>query len=79
MASREVKWRIPDEGGQRMVDIVTDDQFIPDPSVLKIYERIHVPFAPVVSDAAMEGLRSGGVPLVADETWGRYDEYGGER
>jgi len=63
----------------RMVDIVTDDQFIPDPGVLKVYEHIHVPFAPVVSDVAMEGLRSCGVPLVADEAWGKYDEYGDVR
>ena len=65
--------------GERLVDVVSDDLFIPDPNILKRYVRIHIPYAPVVSDEAMAALERSGVVLEAPGPWGQYNEYGKDR
>ncbi len=62
--------------GQRLVDIITDDIFADDTSVLQRYERIHIPYAPVVQMQAREALERSGIDLIAPEPWGMFDEYG---
>ncbi len=61
---------------QRLVDIITDDVFTDNGSVLRRYERIHIPHAPVVQSRARETLERSGVELIAPEPWGLFDEYG---